>query len=342
MAVRTSAASDQAGPPPRCGTPGRGAGSARTTTSAAPASAACSKTPRSEPSCARLRSARVGKTAPPLNAPAFCPAREAGLKPRRFLPHIYSNRETPRDGSLRSAALGEGTWRAYCFRKPVFAGFDRSERMAERLAKAGAESYPPHNIEQTSEADLRIISLRYRGFAPADLSVTVEDNQPVIRGSRPRTPPNPTFWSRHRRPAVPAFSSWRDGMEVAGRDLENGLFVPVRLAPAGRNRRSDHCDQGWQRRRAGRPTPKSSWTRRARSRSSMSGRSARGAGSSRGAARRRGAAPRREALCGASGGRAAHRGHGRSRTRFRGRSPERFDPVSPLTFQAASAEASGR
>jgi HSP20 family molecular chaperone IbpA len=118
--------------------------------------------------------------------------------------------------------------RVLAFGSPYLLGFDRFERMAERLAKAGAESYPPYNIEQTSEADFRI-TLAVAGFAPADLSVTVEDNQLVIRGKQAEDTAKSYL---HRGIAARQFQRsfvLADGMEVAGADLENGL-LSLRLA----------------------------------------------------------------------------------------------------------------
>src|SRR3546814_15894354 len=53
--------------------------------------------------------------------------------------------------------------------------------MIERAAKTGSEGYPPYNIEQIGADGLRI-TLAVAGFGARDLSITVEDNQLVIRG----------------------------------------------------------------------------------------------------------------------------------------------------------------
>ncbi|MBL9012475.1 MAG: Hsp20 family protein [Alphaproteobacteria bacterium] len=113
--------------------------------------------------------------------------------------------------------------RVLAFGSPYLLGFDHFERMAERLAKAGAESYPPYNIEQTSENDFRI-TLAVAGFAPGDLSVSVEDNQLVIRGKQAEDAARSYL---HRGIAARQFQRsfvLADGMEVAGADLENGLL----------------------------------------------------------------------------------------------------------------------
>ena len=64
---------------------------------------------------------------------------------------------------------------------PHLLGFEQLERLLERTAKSGNEGYPPFNIEQTSDNSYRI-TLAVAGFAEADLSITVEDRQLVIRG----------------------------------------------------------------------------------------------------------------------------------------------------------------
>jgi HSP20 family molecular chaperone IbpA len=53
--------------------------------------------------------------------------------------------------------------------------------MIDRVSKASAEGYPPYNIERKGENDLRI-TLAVAGFSMGDLTVSLEDNQLVIRG----------------------------------------------------------------------------------------------------------------------------------------------------------------
>ena len=52
---------------------------------------------------------------------------------------------------------------------------------------SNTQSYPPYNIERTGETDIRI-SLAVAGFAPDELSVTIEDTQLVIRGKQDEDP----------------------------------------------------------------------------------------------------------------------------------------------------------
>jgi HSP20 family molecular chaperone IbpA len=109
------------------------------------------------------------------------------------------------------------------FNSPLLLGFDHIEEMLERLSKAPGDSYPPYNIEQTGPDALRI-TLAVAGFAPADLAVTVEASQLVIRGKH-NDQAQRVFL--HRGIAARQFQRvfvLADGMEVAGAGLDNGLL----------------------------------------------------------------------------------------------------------------------
>ena len=41
------------------------------------------------------------------------------------------------------------------FNSPLLLGFDHFERTLDRIAKAGAEGYPPYNVEQIGDDRLR-------------------------------------------------------------------------------------------------------------------------------------------------------------------------------------------
>ena len=66
---------------------------------------------------------------------------------------------------------------------PLLLGFDEIERVLDRVTKTGNDGYPPYNIERVSakEGDRLRITLAVAGFTREQLSVTVEDNQLVIR-----------------------------------------------------------------------------------------------------------------------------------------------------------------
>lgn len=109
------------------------------------------------------------------------------------------------------------------FNSPLLLGFDHFERALDRVNKAGADGYPPYNVEQTGENSLRI-TLAVAGFAMADLGVQVEDNQLVVRG---RQVDDKDRVYLHRGIAARQFQRsfvLADGIEVAGASLDNGLL----------------------------------------------------------------------------------------------------------------------
>jgi HSP20 family molecular chaperone IbpA len=107
---------------------------------------------------------------------------------------------------------------------PYLLGFDQLERLVERTAKSGNEGYPPYNIEQRGENAYRI-TLAVAGFAEADLSITVEDRQLVIRGKQVPADDDRIFL--HRGIATRQFQRsfvLADGVDVAGAAMEHGLL----------------------------------------------------------------------------------------------------------------------
>ena len=114
--------------------------------------------------------------------------------------------------------------RSAVFNSPFLLGFDHLERLLERTAKSAGDGYPPYNIEQAGDERLRI-TLAVAGFAPEDLSVTVEDKQLVIRGKQGETGGREFL---HRGIAARQFQRsfvLADGIEVTGAELENGLLT---------------------------------------------------------------------------------------------------------------------
>ena len=110
------------------------------------------------------------------------------------------------------------------FNSPLVLGFDHFERLLERANKASADGYPPYNIEQIGENGLRI-TLAVAGFAEDDLSVSVEDNQLVIRGQKTEDESDRVFL--HRGIASRQFQRsfvLAEGIEVKGATLDNGLL----------------------------------------------------------------------------------------------------------------------
>src|ERR1700759_2932520 len=110
---------------------------------------------------------------------------------------------------------------------PFLLGFDEIERVLERVGKA-ADGYPPYNIERVARdgnnPERLRITLAVAGFTRAELDVTVEESQLVIRG---RQQDDKTRQYLHRGIAARQFQRTfvlADGMEVMAADLKNGLL----------------------------------------------------------------------------------------------------------------------
>ena len=113
--------------------------------------------------------------------------------------------------------------RMTAFNSPLLLGFEHLEQILDRASRASAEGYPPYNIEQTSENGLRI-TLAIAGFAMEALSVTVEDNQLIIRGQQGEESERVYI---HRGIAARQFQRsfvLAEGIEVTGADMDNGLL----------------------------------------------------------------------------------------------------------------------
>lgn len=113
------------------------------------------------------------------------------------------------------------------FSSPLLLGFDAMEKTLERLSKNG-DSYPPYNIERIRAADGKLerlrITLAVAGFQDADLDVTTEENQLVVRGRQAEETEKEFL---HRGIAARQFQRvfvLADGMQVRGADLKNGLL----------------------------------------------------------------------------------------------------------------------
>lgn len=112
------------------------------------------------------------------------------------------------------------------------------ERIVERIAKSGNDSYPPFNIEHVSADHLRI-SLAVAGFARQDLAITLEDNILTIRGRQPEGQAQDGSESGgrlylHRGIATRQFQRrfvLERGVEISGAVLKNGLLEIDLLQP---------------------------------------------------------------------------------------------------------------
>jgi len=116
------------------------------------------------------------------------------------------------------------------FNSPLLLGFDHFERALDRVSKISADGYPPYNIEQLSENALRI-TLAVAGFTMADLGITIEDNQLVVRGKQTEETQRVYL---HRGIAARQFQRsfvLAEGIEVSDARLDNGLLHIDLLRP---------------------------------------------------------------------------------------------------------------
>lgn len=116
--------------------------------------------------------------------------------------------------------------RSIVFDSPFLLGFEHTRSLIERAAKAAAESYPPYNVEDRGDGGLRI-TLAVAGFAPDQLSVTVEDRQLTVQGKRDGDQAKRDEAYLHRGIAARGFIRsfvLADGMVVEGATLAHGLL----------------------------------------------------------------------------------------------------------------------
>lgn len=107
---------------------------------------------------------------------------------------------------------------------PFLLGFEQLDQLVERTAKAGADGYPPYNIEQRGE-DAYCITLAVAGFSEPDLSITLEDGHLVVRGRQAEDGGDRVFL--HRGIAARQFQRsfvLADRVEVSEARLERGLL----------------------------------------------------------------------------------------------------------------------
>ena len=110
------------------------------------------------------------------------------------------------------------------FNSPLLLGFEHFERILDQAAKASGEGYPPYNIEQLGDNQLRI-TIAVAGFTEADLAVTLEDNQLVVRGKQHDDGVERVYL--HRGIAARQFQRsfvLAEGIEIVGANLDNGLL----------------------------------------------------------------------------------------------------------------------
>jgi HSP20 family molecular chaperone IbpA len=121
------------------------------------------------------------------------------------------------------------------FNSPFLLGFEHLERLLERTAKASGDGYPPYNIEELGPEALKI-TLAVAGFSREEMTVTIEENQLVIRGKQSETTDKAFL---HRGIAARQFQRafvLAEGIEVTRAELENGLLSIMLARPKVENK----------------------------------------------------------------------------------------------------------
>lgn len=127
--------------------------------------------------------------------------------------------------------------RSLPFDSPLLLGFEHTRALVERAARTNGEAYPPYNVEAVDEGRIRI-TLAVAGFTADQLSVSVEDGQLTIVGTREaETGAAPARAFLHRGIAARGFVRGfvlADGLDVTTAVLEDGLLTieAVRPEPA--------------------------------------------------------------------------------------------------------------
>ncbi|MFN8828950.1 MAG: Hsp20 family protein [Labrys sp. (in: a-proteobacteria)] len=122
-------------------------------------------------------------------------------------------------------------------------GFDRLFALLDQAnGLDSAPSYPPYNIERTSENAYRI-SIAVAGFAEKDLTLEVKEHTLSVRGEKSAEDADKRAEVLYQGIAARAFErrfQLADGVQVTGASLENGLLHVdlVREIPEAKKPRS--------------------------------------------------------------------------------------------------------
>lgn len=119
-------------------------------------------------------------------------------------------------------------------------GFDQIAEMMDRVLTndAGAQGYPPYNIEKTADDAYRI-TIAVAGFAEEDLNVEVKENALIVTARKAESDDKNTYL--HRGIATRAFErrfQLADHVRVTGASHTNGMLnidlqreIPEALKP---------------------------------------------------------------------------------------------------------------
>ncbi|MDQ0396253.1 Hsp20 family protein [Labrys monachus] len=107
-------------------------------------------------------------------------------------------------------------------------GFDRLFSALDQVSgfDGSAQTYPPYNIERTSENAYRV-SVAVAGFSDRDIAIEVKENTLTIRGEKAEDKAEKKGEVLHQGIAARAFErrfQLADHVQVTGASLENGLL----------------------------------------------------------------------------------------------------------------------
>ena len=116
-------------------------------------------------------------------------------------------------------------------------GFDQLQSLLDSVMQDTAPTYPPYNIERTSENDYRI-TVAVAGFGQDDLDIEVKQNVLTISGKRAESEEGNYLYRGIAGRSFERRFQLADHVEVSGAHLENGLLhvdlvrrVPEALKP---------------------------------------------------------------------------------------------------------------
>jgi molecular chaperone IbpA len=101
-------------------------------------------------------------------------------------------------------------------------GFDRLVDLLDQSARA-EETYPPYNIERTSEDRYRI-SLALAGFRPDEVTITAEQNVLTIEGTRNQKPDTQYLYQGISARPFRRIFNLADYVQAKSAVFENGLL----------------------------------------------------------------------------------------------------------------------
>lgn len=118
---------------------------------------------------------------------------------------------------------------------PLLLGFDITETLLSQIARTN-DGYPPYNIEilrraEPDEADRLRITLAVAGFSEAELDVSVDANQLVIRGRQTERPEGDFLFRGIAARQFQRVFVLADGMDVLKACLHNGLLAIDLIRP---------------------------------------------------------------------------------------------------------------